>query len=92
MRFLWVDGPASTEMVSRVWPEWKPDSEFLGSSFFRARQLDAKLSSHPVEVECPDEDSILQIFDALSYSKAASGAHPFLASSEIAHSVPQLEG
>ncbi|TBU53789.1 hypothetical protein BD310DRAFT_937381 [Dichomitus squalens] len=71
----------------RVWPEWKPDSEFLGSSFFQARQLDAKLSSHPVEVECPNEDSILQIFDALSYAKAASvlrmlsshvGEHQFL--------------
>ncbi|KAM5543145.1 hypothetical protein V8D89_003019 [Ganoderma adspersum] len=58
--------------ILRVWPEWKSDAEFLGSSFFRARQLDAKLSSHPVEVECPDADSILQIFDALSYAKAAS--------------------
>ena len=35
--------------------------------------LDAKLSSHPVEVECPDAKMANQIFDALSYDKAASG-------------------
>ncbi|KAH9857712.1 leucyl aminopeptidase [Lenzites betulinus] len=46
---------------STVYPEWKLDSEFLGANFYRARALDAKLSSHPVE-----------IFDHLSYAKAAS--------------------
>ncbi|KAI0373350.1 leucyl aminopeptidase [Pilatotrama ljubarskyi] len=56
----------------RVFPEWKLDSEFLGSHFFRARALDAKLSSHPIEVECPDANMINQIFDHLSYAKAAS--------------------
>ncbi|RPD63715.1 hypothetical protein L227DRAFT_496652 [Lentinus tigrinus ALCF2SS1-6] len=39
---------------------------------FSARSLDAKLSSHPIEVECPDASKILQIFDALSYAKAGS--------------------
>lgn len=34
--------------------------------------MDAKLSSHPIEVECPDANRIGQIFDSLSYSKAAS--------------------
>lgn len=34
--------------------------------------LDAKLSSHPIEVECPDAEMVNQIFDDLSYSKAAS--------------------
>ncbi|GLB35338.1 putative aminopeptidase [Lyophyllum shimeji] len=29
-------------------------------------------SSHPIEVECPDANHINQIFDSLSYSKAAS--------------------
>ena len=38
----------------------------------RALDLDAKLSSHPIEVECPDANQINQIFDALSYSKAGS--------------------
>ncbi|CDO74865.1 hypothetical protein BN946_scf185004.g15 [Trametes cinnabarina] len=55
-----------------VFPEWKLDSEFLGSNFFPARALDAKLSSHPIEVECPDANMINQIFDHLSYAKAGS--------------------
>jgi aminopeptidase 2 len=38
-----------------------------------ALRLDAKLSSHPIEVEVPDAGQIGQIFDSLSYSKAASG-------------------
>ncbi|KAI0831781.1 leucyl aminopeptidase [Trametes gibbosa] len=53
----------------KVYPEWKLDSEFLGAHFFRARALDAKLSSHPVEIDCPDAN---MIFDSLSYAKAAS--------------------
>ncbi|KAI9056855.1 leucyl aminopeptidase [Trametes sanguinea] len=57
---------------SRVFPEWKLDSEFLGSHFYPARALDAKLSSHPIEVECPDANMINQIFDHLSYAKAGS--------------------
>ncbi|KAI0668551.1 leucyl aminopeptidase [Trametes maxima] len=56
----------------KVYPEWKLDAEFLGSHFFRARALDAKLSSHPVEVECPDANMVNQIFDDLSYAKAGS--------------------
>ncbi|KAH9942750.1 peptidase family M1-domain-containing protein [Amylocystis lapponica] len=37
-----------------------------------ALTLDAKLSSHPIEVDCPDSSAIGQIFDLLSYQKAAS--------------------
>ncbi|KAF9077342.1 ERAP1-like C-terminal domain-containing protein [Rhodocollybia butyracea] len=35
-------------------------------------RIDDRLSSHPVEVDCPDANKINQIFDGLSYSKAAS--------------------
>ncbi|KAI0779918.1 peptidase family M1-domain-containing protein [Fomes fomentarius] len=75
--YLNEGGSSSTTMGDKVilgtiWPEWKSDSEFLTTSFSRARALDAKLSSHPVEVECPDANRILQIFDDLSYAKAAS--------------------
>ncbi len=31
------------------------------SSYFSARSLDAKLSSHPIEVDCPDPGKILQV-------------------------------
>ncbi len=77
----------------RVYPEWKLHSSFVSNLLNRALTLDAKLSSHPVEVDCPDAAminqvrrspdqvtqmsdsySMLQIFDTLSYAKAASGA------------------
>jgi len=59
-------------IADKVFPEWKVDSEFITNHLNRALSLDAKLSSHPIEVDCPDANHINQIFDALSYSKAAS--------------------
>ncbi|KAF7333538.1 Aminopeptidase 1 [Mycena venus] len=57
---------------ARVFPEWKVDSAFVANHVHHAMVLDAKRSSHPIEVECPDANFINQIFDGLSYSKAAS--------------------
>lgn len=65
----------------RIFPEWKANSEFISDHLQSALALDAKLSSHPIEVECPDANHINQIFDALSYSKAASGSYSFFSSS-----------
>ncbi|KAI0713398.1 peptidase family M1-domain-containing protein [Earliella scabrosa] len=59
-------------ILDKVFPEWKLDSNFLMTHFFQARALDAKLSSHPIEVDCPDANMVNQIFDHLSYAKAAS--------------------
>ncbi|KAL9714866.1 Aminopeptidase 2 mitochondrial [Leucoagaricus gongylophorus] len=56
----------------KVFPEWKVDSNFISEHLNRALYLDAKPSSHPIEVDCPDANHINQIFDSLSYSKAAS--------------------
>ncbi|RXW20987.1 hypothetical protein EST38_g4846 [Candolleomyces aberdarensis] len=61
-----------TALPSRIFPEWRVDSEFISDHLNRALALDGKLSSHPIEVECPDANHINQIFDDLSYSKAAS--------------------
>lgn len=47
-------------------------SEFLEAHWERALSLDAKRSSHPIQVECPDSNKIATIFDAISYSKGAS--------------------
>ncbi|KAL5529124.1 hypothetical protein ACEPAG_5098 [Sanghuangporus baumii] len=58
--------------ADKVFPEWKVYSEFINHHLARALDLDAKLSSHPIEVDCPDANQINQIFDALSYSKAGS--------------------
>ncbi|KIK68750.1 hypothetical protein GYMLUDRAFT_54320 [Collybiopsis luxurians FD-317 M1] len=60
------------ELIIPVFPEWKLDSAFITLHVNEAMALDNKLSSHPVEVDCPDANKINQIFDALSYSKAAS--------------------
>jgi len=59
-------------IIDKLFPEWKVDSEFINQHLNSALSLDAKLSSHPIEVECPDAHQINQIFDALSYSKAGS--------------------
>ncbi|KIL68636.1 hypothetical protein M378DRAFT_71638 [Amanita muscaria Koide BX008] len=59
-------------IAGRVFPDWKVDSSFITEHLNRALSLDAKPSSHPIEVDCPDANKINQIFDALSYSKAAS--------------------
>ncbi|PFH52379.1 hypothetical protein AMATHDRAFT_140150 [Amanita thiersii Skay4041] len=59
-------------IAGTVFPEWKVDSSFITEHLNAALSLDAKLSSHPIEVDCPDANRINQIFDALSYSKAAS--------------------
>ena len=60
-------------MHRRINPEWKVDAAFINDCLVAALRLDAKLSSHPIEVEVPDAGQIGQIFDSLSYSKAASG-------------------
>ncbi|TFK50212.1 hypothetical protein OE88DRAFT_1736470 [Heliocybe sulcata] len=59
-------------ILEKIWPEWKPESRFVNMHLVRALNQDAQLSSHPIEVECPDANKINQIFDSLSYSKAAS--------------------
>ncbi|KAH9981908.1 leucyl aminopeptidase [Russula compacta] len=64
-----MNEPLST---TRIHPEWKVDAGFINDHLAAALRLDAKLSSHPIEVEVPDAGQIGQIFDSLSYSKAAS--------------------
>ncbi|CAE6537754.1 unnamed protein product [Rhizoctonia solani] len=58
--------------IDQIFPEWRAHSEFTTDDLESALKLDAKRSSHPVDVDCPDAKQINQIFDALSYSKAAS--------------------
>ncbi|WRT67329.1 uncharacterized protein IL334_004299 [Kwoniella shivajii] len=74
---LWLNEAFATLMgelviLDRIWPEWKPRSEFLKTHLQSALDLDSQRSSHPIEVDCPDSNQIAQIFDAISYSKGAS--------------------
>lgn len=59
-------------IVDKIYPEWKVYASFITEHLNSALRLDAKLSSHPIEVDCPDANQINQIFDSLSYSKAGS--------------------
>lgn len=44
----------------RMFPEWKLDSAFISAHIEHAMKQDNKLSSHPVEVDCPDANKINQ--------------------------------
>lgn len=46
---------------NRVYPEFKANTEFINDHLQSALSLDAKLSSHPIEVACPDADQIGQV-------------------------------
>ncbi|KAI0259094.1 leucyl aminopeptidase [Gloeopeniophorella convolvens] len=59
-------------ILERAFPEWAPDLEFTDSELQPALQLDAKRSSHPIELDSPDPGQIKQYFDRLAYGKAAS--------------------
>ncbi|KAM0754815.1 hypothetical protein T439DRAFT_321862 [Meredithblackwellia eburnea MCA 4105] len=59
-------------MMEEIEPSWKASSSFVSGHLSRALSLDALRSSHPIEMPCPDEDTIVSIFDAISYSKGAS--------------------
>ncbi|KZO98205.1 peptidase M1, membrane alanine aminopeptidase, partial [Calocera viscosa TUFC12733] len=74
---LWLNEAFATLMgeviiIQQIHPEWRPHAEFISNHLDRALALDSLRSSHPIEVPCPDEKAINQIFDAISYSKGAS--------------------
>lgn len=77
---LWLNEAFATLMgeviiLDRVFPEWKSASQFINDHLNRALELDAKRSSHPVEIPLQGDDvehAINQVFDAISYSKGAS--------------------
>ena len=47
-------------VMHRVFPDWKVHSSFISDALASALSLDAKLSSHPIEVDCPDANMINQ--------------------------------
>ncbi|KIJ42373.1 hypothetical protein M422DRAFT_75548 [Sphaerobolus stellatus SS14] len=74
---LWLNEGFATLMgeviiLNKVFPEWKVYASFYIQHTERALSLDAKRSSHPIQVAVPNAEDINQIFDSLSYSKAAS--------------------
>lgn len=66
------DTGRTTHASDRLFPEWNPEAQFISKHLNGALRLDSKPSSHPIEVDIPDANKVNQIFDQLSYGKAAS--------------------
>ena len=47
-------------ILDKVFPEYQVHAKFISYHLNRALGLDAKLSSHPIEVECPDANKANQ--------------------------------
>ncbi|KAF7313362.1 Leucyl aminopeptidase [Mycena chlorophos] len=58
--------------IDKIFPDWDAEAAFLIRRTSDAMFVDGKRSSHPIEVPCPDVAFLNQIFDGLSYSKAAA--------------------
>ena len=58
--------------IDKLFPEWKAWEMFCQQVYSVALNLDAMISSHPVEVEVQSADEIGEIFDSISYAKGAS--------------------
>ena len=73
---LWLNESFASYMqfyaVNELYPEWKPWSRFVANDFDRALNLDSLASSHPVEVDVREAAKVMEIFDAISYSKGCS--------------------
>lgn len=77
---LWLKEAFATLMgevlvLCRTFPEWDTQSDFVAAHVHRAMALDAKRSSHPIEMPLNTEHvekTLTQTFDAIPYSKGAS--------------------
>ncbi|KAJ6480455.1 leucyl aminopeptidase [Mycena vitilis] len=56
----------------RLHPEWNTPAQLVNTQFKYALNVDAKLSSHPVQVDCPDANHVDEVMDAVTYMKGAS--------------------
>lgn len=70
---LWLNEAFATFMeywaVDKLFPEWNIFTQFAQAEVARAMDLDARHSSHPVEVDVRRAQEIDEIFDAISYCK-----------------------
>jgi len=73
---LWLNEGFATFMeylaIDNCYPEWRIFDEFIGSTFYRALDLDGLDSSHAIEVPVGHPSEIDEIFDTISYCKGAS--------------------
>ncbi|KAL8278732.1 hypothetical protein RQP46_008801 [Phenoliferia psychrophenolica] len=79
---LWLNEGFATLMgevivIDKIEPSWNSRTKFIKFRRTAAMALDALRSSHPVRMECADdaEETISQIFDAVSYEKGSAILH-----------------
>lgn len=53
-------------ILDKVFPEFQVHAKFISHHLNSALSLDAKLSSHPIEVECPNANMINQVSAIIS--------------------------
>jgi hypothetical protein len=56
-----ADAQAGDFALGRAWPEYQMETNFVSNVLNTALDLDAKLSSHPIEADIPDEGKIAQV-------------------------------
>lgn len=73
---LWLNEGFATFVgwlaADHLFPEWEVFNQFINNELARGLELDSLRSSHPILVDVKSPQEILQIFDAISYSKGAS--------------------
>ena len=76
---LWLNEGFATFMeylaINNCYPEWRIFDEFIGSTFYRALDLDGLDSSHAIEVPVGHPSEIDEIFDTISYCKGLGSAN-----------------
>jgi tricorn protease interacting factor F2/3 len=73
---LWLNESFATfmsyKMVNEMFPEWDTWSDFVLLRTEGALRGDALVSSHAIDVNVKDPNSVAQIFDEISYGKGGS--------------------
>jgi tricorn protease interacting factor F2/3 len=73
---LWLNESFATfmsyKMVNEMFPEWDTWSDFVLLRTEAALRGDALVSSHAIDVNVKDPNSVAQIFDEISYGKGGS--------------------
>jgi tricorn protease interacting factor F2/3 len=73
---LWLNESFATfmsyKMVNEMFPQWDAWSDFVLLRTEAALRGDALVSSHAIDVDVKDPNSVAQIFDEISYGKGGS--------------------
>ncbi|KAJ7066128.1 leucyl aminopeptidase [Mycena amicta] len=72
---LWLNEGFATLLggvISGLYPEWNTSAAAVNNILQRALNVDAKLNSHSVQMECPDANNVDETLDTISYMKGCS--------------------